>query len=111
MRLAWVGGAVGLATLLALVVPVGSAIRLTILLLFAGLGPGCAVVAHLRLTDRVAGLGLAVTLSLSLYVAASTTMAWTGWWPTRAVTVALAAVTTVSCAVALARTQVPRWAG
>ena len=76
----WLGGVIGLATTAALALPTIGGLRLPLMLLFICLGPGCAVVAHLPLTDRVAALGLAVTLSLSAFVGVSAVMAWTGWW-------------------------------
>jgi len=110
-RVAWIGGAVGLATLVALTIPVGSAVRVTVLLLFACLGPGCAVVTHLRIVDRVAALGLSVAISLAIFVGSAAMMAWTGWWHTRGTQLVLAAVTLLSCSLSVARTGMPRWAG
>jgi uncharacterized membrane protein len=110
-RVAWVGGAIGLATLVALTIPVGSPVRVIVLLLFACLGPGCALVTHLGITDRVAAYALAVTISLSVFVGSAAMMAWTGWWHTRGTQLILAAATLISCAVGMTRTRMPRWAG
>lgn len=99
--IAWVGTLVGLATAVAVAIPATAAVRLPLVLLFACLGPGCAVVAHLRRTDLVSATALAVVASLTIFVGAAAVMAWASWWHPRDSVLALAGLTTLSCLVAL----------
>jgi len=70
---------VGAATVLASAVP-ASAVRLPAFLALAVLGPGAALVAHLRVRDRVVAWALVVLTSVTTFTALATAMVWARWW-------------------------------
>ncbi|MDT5038135.1 MAG: hypothetical protein QOE03_3320, partial [Micromonosporaceae bacterium] len=84
----------------ALAVP-GGPVRLVMLLAFVTLGPGAAVICHVRVTDRLVEWALAVTASLTATAAVATAMVWVHLWQPVAAQAAMASAVGVSGLVAL----------
>lgn len=80
-----------------------SPVRVTLVLLFACAGPGAAILAHLRLRDRATAAALTVVLSLAVFAAVPTIMAWFDRWAPVTAVVVLASVALVSTVAALVR--------
>jgi hypothetical protein len=57
-----------------------AAVRVPIVFLAASLAPGGAVLRLLPDGSRTSSLAVAVSLSLSIEIAGSLVMVWTGWW-------------------------------
>jgi hypothetical protein len=92
--------------LLALLLPSGQP-KIALLVLFAFTGPGCAVVAQLRLADRYLRLPLILVGSLAISAALPTLMLWADWWHPRIELTALALLCALSGCVALRRRRAP----
>ncbi len=76
----------------------------TIITLLASLGgPGAALMIRMPVSDPAQRVALVVGLSLTVEVAATLAMAWTGWWHPVAAAAALAAVTSAVLVADLAR--------
>ena len=82
----------------ALLAPGHTALREPVVLAFAGLGPGTALVGHLRRLDAVTAVALAGLTSLTVTAAAALPVRW--WAPSTALAV-IAAACAASCLVAL----------
>jgi uncharacterized membrane protein len=86
------------ACLANLFMPAG-AVRTIVTLLAALVLPGCAVLTHLPAVDLAQGAALMVGLSLTIEVAATLVMVWSGWWhPVEAATIMLDTVAIVLAA-------------
>jgi hypothetical protein len=57
-----------------------SPVRALVVVAFACLGPGAAVLAHRRPRDPVVSWALVVLLSLAAFTAGTTVLVWTRWW-------------------------------
>jgi hypothetical protein len=57
-----------------------TALRVPILFLAASVGPGGAVLRLLPEDNFTSSVAVAVSLSLSIEIAGSLLMVWTGWW-------------------------------
>jgi hypothetical protein len=90
---------------LCVALPMPAVLRLVVVLLFAVIVPGAAVVSRLGFEDRVVEWALTVTASLVICAGASVLMAWTEWWHPRGLFLGLAA----ACAVALWLELRGRW--
>ncbi|WKU07183.1 hypothetical protein [Micromonospora sp. HUAS LYJ1] len=99
--MAWSGLGTALATLLTLATdgPVAAPVALA----FACLGPGLAVLAHLRVRQPVLGWAAALLVSVTGYAATATVQVWLGWWQPRAVVLTVAVLVALSCGLALRR--------
>lgn len=96
---AWTGLALALLTPLSLGAPLPVPVRLVVVLAFATLAPGAAVVCWLDGLDPVVRAALAMVISLAVFSGVAATMAWLGaWHPTLGVCV-IAAVCGSVCAV------------
>jgi hypothetical protein len=84
----------------AVVVDASPAVRVPLLLWFLGLCPGLALIRLLRLDDPVWEVSLSVALSLSLLIAITTVMIYTGRWSP---TIALFVLAGISAVGALAQ--------
>jgi hypothetical protein len=102
--LAWTGVAVSLGNVAAVLLPEAGPVRLPLCLAFACLGPGCAIVGHVR-ADPTTAWALAVALSLAVVALTSAILAWTAWWHPAAGSAALAIICATSCLVAVARAR------
>ncbi len=102
--LACVGLIVSVAAIVATTVSALSPpVRLIAVLLFAFAGPGAAILAHVRLRERTTAAALALVLSLAVFATVPTVFAWLDRWAPVPAVVVLAALSAVSCAVALVR--------
>jgi uncharacterized membrane protein len=80
----------------------------TIITLLAALAvPGAAVMTRLPISDPAQGVALIVGASLSVEVAMTLAMAWSGWWYPVAGAAALAGVTVIVLVADLVRDM--RW--
>jgi hypothetical protein len=86
------GLALAVAAAVARLVPHGP-LRLVLVLAFTVAGPGCALVGYLWIRDRVLGLAMAFTASLSLSAIVATGMVWGAWWHPAALNLAVVALT------------------
>jgi hypothetical protein len=105
---AWlpIGGlALGLLTAAVVATAAPVPLRIAAVVLFACLGPGAAIVSHLRPTDAVTTTALTVIASLTTFIAVATLTVWVHRWAPAAMVVWLAGLTALSCVVALLR----RW--
>jgi hypothetical protein len=96
----------------ALQLPAGS-LRLLLVVAFDIVGPGAALMAHVRVRDTLVAWALAVTASLSVMSLPATVMLWLGEWQPLSVHIALLAATLCAASVRLiiaARAR-PRLAG
>ncbi|GAA3398739.1 hypothetical protein [Cryptosporangium minutisporangium] len=100
--LAAVALVLAIAGAVALLIPHGPA-RLVLLLAFTTAGPGAAIVAHLRIVDRVLAVALAITFSLALAAVGAASMVWAGAWHPSAATVVTLVLT---AGLALARLRI-----
>ena len=102
--IAWTGLVVGLLTIAVALAPDGPALlRAPVALAFACLAPGAALLAHRRWSDPVVAWALVVLVSLAGFAAATTVLAWAGWWQPRPVALAGALAVMASCLAALVR--------
>ena len=101
---AWTGVAVSFGNAAAVLLPEAGPVRLPLCLAFACLGPGCAMVCHVR-SDAATAWALAIGLSLAVVALTSAILAWTAWWEPAAGSAALAALCVVSCLIAVARAR------
>jgi hypothetical protein len=101
---AWTGVAVSLGNAAAALLPEAGPVRLPLCLAFACLGPGCAMLCHVR-ADAATAWALAIGLSLAVVALTSAILAWTGWWQPAAGSAGLAALCLASCLVAVARAR------
>jgi hypothetical protein len=83
--------------------PAPTAARLPLALAFACLGPGAALVGHARITDPAVRWAMVLLLSLAVTVGAACGAVWLDAWHPVSATLAVAALTAVSCLVALVR--------
>ncbi len=63
-----------------------------VVLLAMSLVPGAALLTRVTARDALAGVALALGLSLAVDTAVATAMAWTGWWHPQGAAGAVAAV-------------------
>jgi hypothetical protein len=102
--IAWTGLVVGLLTIAVTLMPDGPALlRAPVALAFACLAPGAALLAHRRWSEPAVAWALVVLVSLAGFAAATTALAWAGWWQPRPVALAGALAVVASCLAALAR--------
>nr|MDT0656461.1 hypothetical protein [Micromonospora sp. DSM 115978] len=101
VAMAGLGLAIAVATLVSLVT--GGPLQGPAAVAFAALGPGLALLSHLRVGDPATRWALAVLTSVAGYVAVATGAAWIGWWQPRTVATIGAAAMAVACLAALAR--------
>jgi hypothetical protein len=101
---AWTGVAVSLGNAAAVLLPEAGPVRLPLCLAFACLGPGCALLCHIR-SDAVTAWALAIGLSLAVVTLTSAILAWTARWAPAAGSAGLAALCVASCLVAVVRTR------
>jgi hypothetical protein len=101
--LPWFG--LGLCGVTAIVVATQAPVplRVPLVLAFACLGPGMAVLAHGRRPDPATGAALTVLTSLAVFVAASLIPAWSHRWAPTPVVAWLAWACAASCLAAAAR--------
>lgn len=99
--IAWTGLLLAIANLAALLAPASGAVRLPLVLAFACLGPGAAIIGHGRISDPVVAWAMTLVLSLTLYAGLSAIMVWVAWWRPETTQLTLAALVTASCLVAL----------
>jgi O-antigen/teichoic acid export membrane protein len=78
--LACVALALGVLTPVVVLLPVGVLPKVVLVLLFAFLGPGGAVLGKVRLGDAVASWAMAFLLSVALFALVSVGMVWTRLW-------------------------------
>jgi uncharacterized membrane protein len=83
-------------------VPTGTA-RTIVTLLAALVVPGAAVMVRLPISDAAQGVALVTGLSLTVEIAVTLAMAWSGWWHPVAAAAALAGATAVVLAADLVR--------
>jgi len=105
---AWlpIGGlALGLLTAVVVATTAPVPLRIAAVVLFACLGPGAAIVSHLRPTDAVTTTALTVIASLTTFIAVATVAVWLHRWAPAATVVGLAGLVALSCVVAVVR----RW--
>jgi hypothetical protein len=101
---AWTGVAVSFGDAAAVLLPEAGPVRLPLCLAFACLGPGCALLCHVR-ADATTAWALALGLSLAVVAFASAILAWTAWWEPAAGSAGLAALCVASCVVAIVRAR------
>lgn len=80
--------------LLALALP-PNPVRLVLLLVFIVLGPGCALLCHIKVPSALIGWTLAITASLTTVTLVSSAMIWAGTWHPLLAHVGLIVATTV----------------
>jgi hypothetical protein len=101
---AWTGVAVSFGNAAAVLLPEAGPVRLPLCLAFACLGPGCAMVCHVR-SDVATAWALAIGLSLAVVALTSAILAWTGWWSAAAGSAGLATLCVASCLIAAVRAR------
>jgi hypothetical protein len=92
----------GLAAIIAVVTPIPPGVRFLAMLAFVCLGPGAAVVCHVRWGDAAVAWAMALILSLSLFAAVAVALVWTKQWHPLPAFIALAAASAGSGLLALA---------
>jgi hypothetical protein len=90
--------AAGVVAAEALLVPAGP-VRLVMLLTFLLIGPGAAVMSHLRVAGRLVSSALAVTASLTVACGTAVGMLWTHTWQPRTAVLAMLVAVAVAAAV------------
>jgi hypothetical protein len=87
----------------AMATPAPTALRLSLALAFACLGPGAALVGHARIAGPAVRWAMVLLLSLAVTVGAASGAIWLDAWHPVPVTLVVAALTAASCLVALVR--------
>lgn len=100
--------AVAMLGALALAAAGGGALRAPAAIAFACLGPGAAVVSHLRLRPSAISWALVLVLSMSGGTTVATVSAWAGWWQPRLLALVGAVAVAAACLAALARLRAGR---
>jgi hypothetical protein len=94
---AWAGLMVAGLSCASLALPAPAPARLVALLAFACVGPGAAVLGHLRFADPVVSWAMVVVLSLATFAGVATAQVWAAWWHPRVAILALSIVVGLSC--------------
>ncbi|MDQ7905780.1 hypothetical protein RB614_14770 [Phytohabitans sp. ZYX-F-186] len=104
-RLPYAGLMLSVAFAAAVAVPAPTALRLPLVLAFACLAPGAALVGHARIAEPALRWAMAVLLSLATTVAVACGAIWLHAWHPVPVALGTAAVAALSCAAALVRAR------
>jgi uncharacterized membrane protein YhaH (DUF805 family) len=96
-----VGLVLALLNVLAVPGALPGTVRILVVLGFACVGPGAAVLAHMRIRDATVTWAMVVLISLTVTAGAATGLIWLTSWHPAAVSLVISGLVALSCMIAL----------